>query len=215
MAAGASGPPGASASARSTSRGIAGTATGSSSRSTAATTTGSSAPRPSLHVAGLRRRRHGQAHGAPLRAFGVGVRLLPFDARVREAARPANRVLQRQAQHLPGPRRGRHRTLARDEPVRPRPRAAQHRHHLRELAPGEGPRRARPQDAPGPAREGASAARHRRHGGRQRVPAGVHAGLQRPVLPAAPEHARRPTGRSAATRTSSTYSAGRRSAPFR
>jgi len=58
---------------------------------------------------------------------------------------------------------------------------AQHRDHLRQLQPGQGPRRARQQDPAGPPGEGAPPRRRQHYGRRQRLPAGLHGRLQRPL----------------------------------
>src|SRR3954470_3507245 len=111
-------------------------------------------PRPGLHAARLRRRRHQPADAPPVRAGRERVRLHGGDARLRRDSRQAGRLLLRQARHLPGQPPGRRRR-GRD-PVRSRPRRADHRHHLRQQPAGQGPGRAGAQDLAGPAREGAA-----------------------------------------------------------
>src|SRR6266403_1576889 len=59
--------------------------------------------------------------------------------------------------------------------------APEHRHHLCQFVSGQGPGRAGQWNAAGPAGEGDAVIRHRYDCGRQRIPAGVHGAIQRPL----------------------------------
>ena len=111
--------------------------------------------------------------GERLRLFR-GPRGLP------RGAWPPGRLLLRQAFGLPRRPQGAQGRPGHD-PVRPGPGRAEHRDPVRQLQPGEGPGRAGQPDPAGPAGEGAAPGRDRRHRGRQRIPAGLHRALQRPL----------------------------------
>ncbi len=87
-----------------------------------------------------------------------------------ESARLPCRVLLGQAHGVPGEQAGCEGRPGHDA-VRPSAGGTEHRDPVRELQPGQGPRRAGEPHAAGPAGEGAAAGRHQRHGSRQRVPA--------------------------------------------
>jgi len=114
---------------------------------------------------GDRARLHGDARGAPRPARAHGGALFG----------PAQRVPRQQ------PRAG-----GGADAVHAGAADAGHRADPCRDAAGEGARGAGQPDAPGSAGQGAAAARHLGHGGRQRLPSGVHGGLQPALRGGAP-----------------------------
>ncbi len=144
----------------------------------------------SLHAAGVRRRRHERLDGAAVLRVGVGLLVLRGPARLPRAARQASGALQRQGRGVPREPEGAPRRRWGDA-VQSRPLQPEHRHPLRQHAGGEGSRRARSPDAPGPTGEGAPAARDQRCRDCERLRAGVHGGLQPPLRASTAKRARR------------------------
>jgi len=114
-----------------------------------------------VHAAGVCRRCDQPADGAAFHGDRVDLQLLRGNARVSGTLWQAGGVLQRQGERVPLDAHADRR--ARRHALWPGDVRAEHRHVVREQQLREGPRRARPPDAAGPAGEGAAAARHPYH----------------------------------------------------
>ena len=131
--------------------------------------------RSGVHADRVRRRRHDAACGDGVLRRGDDRGVHGDDARAFSDARPAGGVLLGSLQRVPGQRQGQG---GRVDAVLAGVADAGHRGDPRAQRAGEGARGTGEPDAPGPAGEGDAVARGGRHEGGQRVPAGVHGGLQ-------------------------------------
>ena len=136
--------------------------------------------RRAMHPAGVHRRCDRPADAAALRAVGECLCLFRGLAGLSRDAWLPGRLLQRQAFGVPRRQEGSQGRSGHD-PVRPGVGRAQHRDPVRQFEPGQGSGRAGQPDLAGPAGQGSAAGRDQRHRGRQRVPAGLHGALQRPL----------------------------------
>ncbi len=123
----------------------------------------------------VRRRRDEPAAGAWLFRVGDDAGVHGDAARASGGARPAGGAVLGPLRRVPGQPEG---ERGRADAVHAGARDAGHRADPRQHAAGEGAGGARQPDAAGSAREGDAAAGDRRDGGGERVPAGVHGGLQ-------------------------------------
>ena len=128
-----------------------------------------------MHADRVRRRRHDAAAGVEVLPGGDDRGVHGDDACASGGARAAGGVLLGPVQRVPGQPEGQG---GRVDAVLAGFADVGHRGDPRAQPAGEGARGAGELDAAGPAGEGDAAARHRRHRGGQRVPAGVHGGLQ-------------------------------------